>query len=493
MQELSVENINTIEAEVSHSGITFSHLREEMIDHICCDVEREMQQGLSFEVAFEKMRGIIGNKGLKKVQENTLLLIDKKYRIMKKTMKVFGLVSMLLMTIGAILKIMHLPLAGILLMLGFTLMALVFLPAALYVMKKEITMKGARFIFAIALIGGIPLLFGILFKIQHWPGAGILLLMGYLIVSLLLIPALLISKLKDENSKNLKGAYILGAISISLYLLGDLFKIMHYPGAGPLLVLGAIMLTTVFLPVYGLKAYKNSTYVKGGFIYLCIGIFFFNLFNILLAMNVSKDVLSFYIKPGQEILLTTQLIEQQNDSLIARCQQTDSLKMNSLLQITKSADELFKYVEDLKISLIKTTDNISEEQAILRAKTPALILYKDNFDISTMLLCGTEPDFKNGKASELKQKIEKYRTMLLKYCDSAKNAATIINLALDTKIKETPDNPIISWELYHFYHLPLVATVNKLGTFQRNIRIAEQELIKHLVVNTSANKISQAI
>jgi hypothetical protein len=486
MQELTVENINTIEEEVSRSGVSFSHLREELIDHICCDVEREMKQGLSFEHAFAKMQGIIGNKGLKKIQENTLLLIDKKYRIMKKTMKVSGLISMSLMTIGAILKILHLPAGGPLLCISFTLMSFVFLPAALYVMKKEITMKGSRFIYAVALLGGIPLLFGILFKVQHYPGANILLLFGYLTVCVLLIPALLVSKLRDENAKKLHKVYILGAVSISIYLLGDLFKIQHYSGAAPLLLLGAVLLTTVFLPVFGYKVYKDTTYVKGSFIYLCVGVFFFNMFNILLALNVSKDVLNYYVKPGTEVLSkTTRLLEQKNNAIIGQLTKDrltkDSSRNIRMMKTETLSNELVDYIKKLKVELIKTTEEISETDAAAREKSPELIVNKDNIEGPTNMLCGMSSENSGGKATELKLKIELLKKSFLTFCDDNENAKIIIGKALDTSTPKLPEEPHITWELYHFYHTPLIAAINKLSFFQRNIRIAEQEVLMHLL------------
>ena len=40
MPELSIANIEIIESEVARAGITFSHLREELVDHICCEARK---------------------------------------------------------------------------------------------------------------------------------------------------------------------------------------------------------------------------------------------------------------------------------------------------------------------------------------------------------------------------------------------------------------------------------------------------------------------
>ena len=43
MPELSLHHIDQISRDISRQEITFSHLLEDLIDHVCCDVENEMQ------------------------------------------------------------------------------------------------------------------------------------------------------------------------------------------------------------------------------------------------------------------------------------------------------------------------------------------------------------------------------------------------------------------------------------------------------------------
>ena len=112
---LNLENIDMLKREIGKAGLTFSHLQDDLIDHVCCDVEYEMQKGLSFMKAFEKVRAKIGIGGLERIQQDTLYLIDKKYRIMKNTMKISGVIATIMMAIGSLLKIEHWPGAGVLL------------------------------------------------------------------------------------------------------------------------------------------------------------------------------------------------------------------------------------------------------------------------------------------------------------------------------------------------------------------------------------------
>lgn len=486
MQELTAAHIEIIISEVSCAGITFSHLREELIDHYCCDIESLMQQGISFENAFEKVKKIISTKGLKKIQENTLLLIDKRYRLMKNIMKIFGMISMVLITVGALFKIQHWPGAGIMLVLGFLLLGGVFMPSALSLLKKESKIKGSVFIYIAGIIGSSILLLGILFKIQHYPGAGILLLFGFIFINAVLIPTILISRMMDKEAAHLRPAYIVGAVSLICCLFGLLFKIQHYPGSGPLMILGAVCLTSVFLPLYAKKAYGKAENIKAGFIFLCIGIIFFNMFNLLLSLTVSKDVLGYYVKPGEEINLTKNILEKKNNQLysemLADSSMYDSLIFPEIKKIKNSSDEVCKFIEDIKVSIISMTDAVNQDEALKRAQNPGDIVGKDNYDVPTYIMTGNTDDGKGGKATRLRLKLNLLKKEFILSCVGDNDAITLINKALngDSLIYDKYDGLSYTWEMIHFYHLITISVMNKLSCFQRDVRIAELQTLEHL-------------
>ncbi len=96
---------------------------DELIDHVCCDVEYEMRNGLPFAKAYEMVKNKIGMEGLERIQHETLYLIDKKYRIMKNTMKISGMIAPILLAFGSLFKIQHWPGAGVLFVSGFFLLS----------------------------------------------------------------------------------------------------------------------------------------------------------------------------------------------------------------------------------------------------------------------------------------------------------------------------------------------------------------------------------
>jgi len=141
MYLLKINEIAEIEKDVENEGINFSHLKFELVDHICCEIESYMYKGISFSEAYEQVRMEFGIKGLRHIQQDTLMLIDKNYRIMKNSMKTIGVLALGLMAFGALFKIMHWPFSGIMLAISFTFIAVVFFPALLYVMYRDVNQK----------------------------------------------------------------------------------------------------------------------------------------------------------------------------------------------------------------------------------------------------------------------------------------------------------------------------------------------------------------
>lgn len=271
MPDLTLQNIDRVSIDILKEEIVFSHLPDELIDHICCDIEYEMQSGLDFEEAYEKVRLKIGSRRLKEVQEETLYAVDTKYRHMKNTMKISAITGTVLLGFASLFKIHHWPSAGIMMTLGAICLALIFLPSALGVLWKE-TKSGKRiFLFISAFLAGMFFILGILFKVQHWPGAGLMLSLSYLSGVIFFIPALVFSLFRDPERRAKRPAYILAFAGVTLHMLGLLFKIQHWPYSGLLLTTGMSILFVIALPLYTWIKWKDEKYVKAEYIYLLIG------------------------------------------------------------------------------------------------------------------------------------------------------------------------------------------------------------------------------
>lgn len=272
MRELSLRDIDQISRDVRAQEITFSHLADDLIDHICCDVEHVMQSGIPFSDAYAQVRRKMGSaRRLKEIQEETLYAVDTKYRKMKNTMKVAGIAGTILFGFASLFKIMHWPLAGVFMTLGALILAFLFMPSALVVLWKESHSQKRLFLFISAFLAAMFFILGTLFKVQHWPGAGIIISLAGLTAVLFLVPSFLHSTLANPERRAARPVYIIGAIAVMFCLTGFFFKLMHWPLAGALIALGMLVLFGIALPWYVITAYKNESFVRAEFIYIIVG------------------------------------------------------------------------------------------------------------------------------------------------------------------------------------------------------------------------------
>lgn len=271
MPELTFENIEFISGEVSGEEIVFSHLAPELIDHICCDVENEMGNGLSFSDAYALVKNKMGAGRLKQIQEETLYAVDTKYRNMKKLAKISGVAGTVLLSFAALFKIMHWPGAGVMMTLGAFVLALVFLSSALIVLWKETRNSKRIFLFVSAFITGMLLISGFLFKIQHWQGAGTLITLALASFLLVFLPVFMADKFKNEKRGVYRFFYLAGAAAMVFYFTGLLFKIQHWQGSAILMLAGLFLFFIIVLPGYTISTWKNEQAVSVRFIFAVVG------------------------------------------------------------------------------------------------------------------------------------------------------------------------------------------------------------------------------
>ncbi len=340
---LSVSNIEFLKKEIGKSGLTYSHLMDELIDHVCCDVEFEMSNGLPFAKAYEAVKNKIGIEGLERIQHETLYLIDKKYRIMKNTMKISGLIAPVLLAFGALFKIQHWPLAGILLVPGFFLLSFIFLPSAIYVSYKEVSNRTRKWTHFTGFLGTFFISIGFLFKIQHWPFAGIVFAIGILLICLVFLPMALNNRLKDQNDPVPKFIYLIAFSGFIIYLAAVLFKIMDWPFAKGFLFAGCVLLVFIAFPLYVYHMYKDFNHVSKGFLFVVIVLVWFVIPTTLISLNLSRDVLRNAYELNQSMTEDLEFIQESNAAAIT------GMKDNArAIGIAQHADELMAFLEAKK-------------------------------------------------------------------------------------------------------------------------------------------------
>ena len=195
---LSEKQVNQIFDILVEQGVSYEALQIDLLDHICCMVEEKMDNGKDFGQSLTLSIQEFGLGNLSEVQETTIHLLTIKLRKMKKVVGILGIVS------------------------------------------------------AILVIAGV------LFKVNHFPGAGMMLVIGLISACAMVIPFMAyFEMIKKKNILQVIGIAS-GYVSAILLTLATLFKIMHWPGFFQLYFPGLILLVFVFLPINTWKNYKMA-------------------------------------------------------------------------------------------------------------------------------------------------------------------------------------------------------------------------------------------
>lgn len=465
---LNTEQVDIITRDVESAGINYSHLNYDLIDHICCDVEYGMQQGISFSEAYNKVREKFNIGDLRHIQQDTLMLIDKNYRIMKKSMKTIGVLSMAIMAFGTLFRVYHWPFGSMLLVLGFLLVNLVFFPALLFTMYREVNQKKQTYLYVIALIGGILFMTGLLFKIQHWEGGSLLNAVSLLIITLVLLPLLIIYKIR-KTQKN-KGISILGLTAFMIFTLGLMCKFQHWPGAFALQTTGSVLLIAVFMLLYFIKSTGKSESIRVDFIFIIVSLSFVIGLSSLLSLNLGTNVFLEFAKQDKSFRYITNYINQESSYLIVNSESNSVSK-----GISESAGALHKTIDELKILIIQHTNKVGIEEALIIRSN--LDLMGDKSTDVDFLLSKNNPD---SPLPELKSQIEDFAVLIGENFNDSIIQLGKIGILLNT----TPgleSKSFMSWEEYQFEHIPAIAAINSLSILQYRISIAQRDALNILI------------
>ena len=121
--------IDYILSDIRARGVEMEDLQYNLLDHICCLIEQNLEENGDFEGFYKKTIPKFYKHELWEIEEETITLLTfKNYYTMKKIMLLSGTISAALLSVGILFKFMHWPGASIMLVLGIGLASLLFLP-----------------------------------------------------------------------------------------------------------------------------------------------------------------------------------------------------------------------------------------------------------------------------------------------------------------------------------------------------------------------------
>lgn len=109
----------------------------------------------------------------------------------------------------------------------------------------------------LGLISAVLFCIGVLLKWQHWPGAGVALVISITLFAAGYAPLLYMDRNRAAQSSHQKLANLIGLIASIVISVSFLFKVMHWPGAGIGVGIGNLMLIVLVLTLF-YRASKES-------------------------------------------------------------------------------------------------------------------------------------------------------------------------------------------------------------------------------------------
>lgn len=123
-------HIEYIEKALIDEGLLLEDLRSDMVDHICCLLEQNENE--SFEIAYTEVMKTFKANEFKEIEKEIINIKFNNHIIMKKFTYLSGYIATTLTTTGILFKIMHWPGANIMIIVGIFLLNFIFLPTYFY-------------------------------------------------------------------------------------------------------------------------------------------------------------------------------------------------------------------------------------------------------------------------------------------------------------------------------------------------------------------------
>jgi hypothetical protein len=329
-------------------------------------------------------------------------------------------------------------------------------------------MKNKTYIFGVVCVLLISL--GGIFKIQHWPLAGILLTLGLTLFTLAFMPTALLNSYKTETDKKLKKLYIIAYICILIDCAGMLFKIQHWPGAGIFLIVSIPLPFVLFLPAYLLQIRKNKQLNYNNMLLVLFFFGYFAAITALLAINISKDVLDDYANSANNYEQQAKLTNHQTSAIMESLSAKDSIKKEALLKIQMKSASLCELIDKIKIGIIKNVDDNNQQAIDAEGNVNLSKIYGlDDRNIYQ------REEFK-AKAIELKKGLSEFRNLLVTSLNTKEiEVADYVNHLLNT-----PDN----WQFNKFDGKYMIAIINALSAIKNDVALAELETVSAIDANS---------
>jgi hypothetical protein len=196
--------------------------------------------------------------------------------------------------------------------------------------KNYYTMKKVMLLSGTFAVAAIIL--GSFLKIVHWPGANVMLLLGISLASLVFLPLIFILKTKEVDSTRDKLILAIGTLFGIVVSIATLFKLLHWPYANILWLVSLGILFFVFIPLYFFSGIRKPetkiNTITSSLLIIIAG-------GLLFALTS--------LRPSAQLAKNNMYTYMQNEKLLKKMQHRlpDSVQASSVfLEINNNCDQI---------------------------------------------------------------------------------------------------------------------------------------------------------
>ncbi len=323
---------------------------------------------------------------------------------------------------------------------------------------------------------------GICFKVLHYPGGSILVVIGTGSFSAIFLFSLAAYRLRNAKSTLEKVAAVLGWFGGSELAIGMLFKVQHWPGAAFTMLFGAV-LSAVFLILHfvNLSKYESGRKKFGIFDVLIIVTYGMLFFGVNLAMKRNAET-QMKIAEYETAFVAERKLNDANQELFRNIYLDTTMQGAywSLNDLAESTTSILQYINELKRKVVAVSADVAESAA---DTLPIRYLKRLNdFDITTHLMIGNDTANVVGEAKTLNYALHSYFTNLMNNIPehSQKELKSKITQYVPIDFFQKGRDQMVYWELGNFYHKTVLETLTTLTKLQTDILNAEKIVIEQI-------------
>lgn len=210
------------------------------------------------------------------------------------------------------------------------------------------------------------------------------------------------------------------------------------------------------------------------------------IFIAMLALNMSKEVLSAFGLMNQKLTQTNEATELRNDSFIAgletkaseQPEKYEKLKADAA-QIHVLANNIDSYIEQLKSKMVATVDDPTDYE----------VMDKGDF-LDNQFFKGDKIDKEGQKFLDEIASFRSGVTQILATIPGMEPIVKEVKSKFTTDEVKNRDGVKMKWLDYHYKGFPLVASLTKLTALQNDVKTTESEVLSKMLQGTLTSEVS---